>query len=91
MSDGARRPLSVLEALGRYVPARLVQGQAFGLAGLVGVEGDLRVDDPIEELRFRLGEDLELGLGGGLREQPGAVAPDGDDEARLKLVTSHVL
>src|SRR5688500_8765197 len=57
---------------------------------VVDVERELSVDDLVKELPFRRREDLNDGLTGQLRKQPGILSTDREHDTGTEFVTSHV-
>ena len=60
------------------------------LSCIVFDKGDFCIDDLQEELRFGLGEQLDLWLPGSFRHQPVALSAYGEDEVGRKLVPSPI-
>ena len=73
-----------------HVGALLVQRQAGGAAIGIGLEGNLGVDNLVEEVALALRKNLDLGLAGGLGKELVAFAGDGQDEVRPQLVLADV-
>ena len=74
----------------RHVRAVLVQRQAGGAAGSIGLKGNLGVDHFVEEIPLALRKNLDLGLAGGLGKELIAFAGDSQDEVRGQLVLADV-